>query len=84
MMHRLATDIIIKLPTSQKLNKTRILRRALQLKFKGKKLWNDTEQDGSAGYWKTFIGEETAGKKLKKKNCGRKQEIGNFSTTNPH
>jgi hypothetical protein len=31
-----------------------------------------------------FIGEETAGKKLKRKNCGRKVEIENFSTISPH
>lgn len=82
-MHKLATDIIIKLPCTPKLNKTKILRRALQLKFKEKKLWGD-RKNGSAEYWKTFIGEETSGKKLKMKNCRRKLGIGDFSSINPH
>jgi hypothetical protein len=37
------------------------------------------DQVGSARYWKT-IREERVGKKLKRKDCGKKKYIGNFLT----
>jgi hypothetical protein len=33
-----------------RMDRTRVLRRTLQLKFKGKRQWYDPEQDGSAMY----------------------------------
>jgi hypothetical protein len=47
--------------------------------LKQKDLWHDSEQNGSSKYWKTARRQEGAGKKPKRKDCGRK--FGVFSST---
>jgi hypothetical protein len=44
--------------TFKEMERTRIQRRALQVKFKGKRLADDPEQDGSARYDKALGREE--------------------------
>jgi hypothetical protein len=53
---------------------TRIPRRALQLRFKAK------TSMGWEKFWNTARTEERAGKELRRKDCGKKEETGdNFS-----
>lgn len=46
--------------------------KAWELKLKGRNLWDSSEQDGWASYWKT-LREEKPGKKLKRKDCKKKE-----------
>jgi hypothetical protein len=43
----------------------------------GRYLWDDLEGEGSAKYGKSAR-EERTGKKLNRKDCGKKNEIGAF------
>jgi hypothetical protein len=46
--------------------------------LKERKIRVDPEQDGSGRYRKTSGWVERADKKLKRKYCGEKEEVGNF------
>jgi hypothetical protein len=43
-------------------------------------LWHDPENDGSASYWWASTGEESPGKKSKRKYCGKEEQIGDHSS----
>jgi hypothetical protein len=49
-------------------------------KCKKSYLWDDQGQDGSSRYWKISRKEEEAGKKSKRKYCGKMEETGGFSS----
>jgi hypothetical protein len=57
------------------MDKTRIRRGALELKFKVKNIWDDPEQDGSVMYWKTSERMETVGKNQEGNIVGRKKRL---------
>jgi hypothetical protein len=50
------------------MDRKRVLGRALDLKFKGARPIGQSRTKWLARYWTTSRGDETAGKKLKKKN----------------
>jgi hypothetical protein len=50
-------------------------RRTSELKCKGVYLWDDSEQDSSARYWRTSQRERRIDKKLKRKDCLKKVEL---------
>jgi hypothetical protein len=52
------------------MDRTRILERVLELKFKGKNLSDNAKQDDVVRYWKTSRGKERAGIKSKRKDRG--------------
>jgi hypothetical protein len=62
----------------------RILRRALDLKFKGARPMEHTRTKWLDRYWTTSRGDERAGKKLKRKNYLLQDEIGESSFIGPY
>lgn len=60
-----------------RLDKTKISGTSPELKFKGKRQ-DDAEQHGLARHWNTSRREWKDGKKLKRKDCGKKLEAGDL------
>jgi hypothetical protein len=62
------------------MGRERKLGRALEKKLKGKREMGPPK----TGYWKTSRSEERAVKKLKRKDFGKREQTGYFSSYNPY
>jgi hypothetical protein len=63
------------------MGKRLIMGRILELKFKGKR---DMRPPPRTRYWKISRTVERAVKKLKRNDCGKKEETGDTSSCNPY
>jgi hypothetical protein len=59
------------------MDRTRTLRRTLDLKFRGRELWDDLKHD-SARYQKTSRREERPSKKSERNDCGKMERLKTF------